>query len=229
MWQVVSRSLVAYLANAAPEAALKLRPDDPRALLKLAERHFKGHVPSAGPPGSDGQLIPFHPTGFGSGPSWRLPAIRLAPAPCASWKLRIDRVKARPSALCRPQRASVHESVAGLGSCKKYDQRDYDAALYFADALLQDRSQALPASCRRWRRENPAAKEKLKAPRQEPALASTVSALPKAVSDALARATAERSRAAALRPKRIFAIISTSSWSTSFTSLPTTRGYSFSA
>ena len=61
VWQVVSRSLVAYLANAAPEAALKLRPDDPRALLKLAERHFQGHAPNAGPPGSDGRLVPVSP------------------------------------------------------------------------------------------------------------------------------------------------------------------------
>src|SRR5262245_6628295 len=37
-WQVTSRSLVSYLAEVAPEVALYLRPDDPVALLNLADR-----------------------------------------------------------------------------------------------------------------------------------------------------------------------------------------------
>lgn len=36
-WQVVTRSLVAYLANAAPQRALSLRSEDPVALLNLAD------------------------------------------------------------------------------------------------------------------------------------------------------------------------------------------------
>src|SRR5262245_28296406 len=39
-WQVISRSFVAYLARNEPEAALKLRPADPQALLRLAETHL---------------------------------------------------------------------------------------------------------------------------------------------------------------------------------------------
>ena len=39
-WLVISKSLVAYLAINAPEVALRLRPDDPEALLSLAEKHL---------------------------------------------------------------------------------------------------------------------------------------------------------------------------------------------
>src|SRR5258705_11301264 len=38
LWLVISRSLVAYLAEAAPETALRLRANDPQALLNLADR-----------------------------------------------------------------------------------------------------------------------------------------------------------------------------------------------
>ena len=37
-WQVLSRSLAAYLATVAPEAALRLRPNEPAALLNLATK-----------------------------------------------------------------------------------------------------------------------------------------------------------------------------------------------
>ena len=55
VWQVISRSLVAYLAINAPEEALRLRSNDPRALLSLAEKRFdlarigEGSKPSAVP------------------------------------------------------------------------------------------------------------------------------------------------------------------------------------
>ena len=38
VWQVISRSLVAYLAAVAPEAALILRPTNPMALVSLADK-----------------------------------------------------------------------------------------------------------------------------------------------------------------------------------------------
>ena len=40
VWQVTTRSLVAYLASSDPEAALTLRSSDPSALLVLAERRL---------------------------------------------------------------------------------------------------------------------------------------------------------------------------------------------
>ena len=42
VWQVISRSLAAYFAERAPEAALTLRASYPKALLHLAETHFEG-------------------------------------------------------------------------------------------------------------------------------------------------------------------------------------------
>ena len=40
VWQVTTRSLVAYLARSDPEAALSLRSTDPAALLVLADRRL---------------------------------------------------------------------------------------------------------------------------------------------------------------------------------------------
>ena len=54
-WQVVSRSLVAYLAHNAPEVALTLSPSDPQALLRVAEenlgvlQHSEALAPSSAP------------------------------------------------------------------------------------------------------------------------------------------------------------------------------------
>jgi hypothetical protein len=45
VWQVISRSLVAYLAERAPEAALTLSATYPRALLNLAEMHLGDDAP----------------------------------------------------------------------------------------------------------------------------------------------------------------------------------------
>jgi hypothetical protein len=41
IWEVISRSLVTYLADAAPEAALRLHSSEPTALLNLADRSLK--------------------------------------------------------------------------------------------------------------------------------------------------------------------------------------------
>jgi hypothetical protein len=58
-WFVVSQSLVAYLANTAPGIAVKLRWDEPRALLNLVEQYLQTDTSSAGPSGSpDGSAAP---------------------------------------------------------------------------------------------------------------------------------------------------------------------------
>ncbi len=41
LWEVVTRSFVAYFANAAPETALAIRASEPRALLTIVERHLR--------------------------------------------------------------------------------------------------------------------------------------------------------------------------------------------
>ena len=52
VWQVITRGLVAYLANAAPETALNLRSTDSKALLALAEQRL-AHIQRRETPSPD--------------------------------------------------------------------------------------------------------------------------------------------------------------------------------
>jgi len=61
-WVVVSQSLVAYLAVAAPGIAVKLRSDEPRALLNLVERQLQADAASAGTRGSADRSTPPAPS-----------------------------------------------------------------------------------------------------------------------------------------------------------------------
>jgi hypothetical protein len=45
VWQVLAHSLVAYLAEAAPDTALGLRSDDPTALINISERKLNLELP----------------------------------------------------------------------------------------------------------------------------------------------------------------------------------------
>jgi hypothetical protein len=60
-WQVVSRSLAAYLATAAPEAALRLRPDEPVALLNLASKKLTLEARSTGAASEKPEPMPSPP------------------------------------------------------------------------------------------------------------------------------------------------------------------------
>jgi hypothetical protein len=62
-WQVLAHSLVAYLAEASPETALSLRPDDPSTLINIADRKLNLEQPSKDAPaartgGETGDRIP---------------------------------------------------------------------------------------------------------------------------------------------------------------------------
>ncbi|HUH84071.1 MAG TPA: hypothetical protein VLX85_05650, partial [Stellaceae bacterium] len=63
-WAVISRSLVAYLADAAPDVALWLRSDQATALLNVAERELdasaKAKAAGAGTPSNDRAGQPAH-------------------------------------------------------------------------------------------------------------------------------------------------------------------------
>jgi tetratricopeptide (TPR) repeat protein len=225
VWQVVSGSLVAFLAGTAPEAALKLRPDDPRALLKLAERHFQANARLMGALVGDGGRQTRGPTGDASVPSGIAASLEksrpayqqtgsiatpMPPNTVQQWAERAlagDPLNARALSLLGlladaqgdgeraerymqlAARASVQESVAAYWLMqRKYEQRDYDAAIYFADTLLRTRTQALPHVVPILARiaENPAANDKLKLllASNPPWRARFFSALPMAVSDA---------------------------------------------
>jgi hypothetical protein len=133
-WLVVSKSLVAFLAANAPQAALWLSPADPPALLTLAET---GLDPAAG-------------TSHEGVRAWAEAA--LAGDPVEPRALRIlgqvahaagDAARAR-ALMEAAARRSVQDSWAAHWLLKDaYDRKDYAAALRYADVLLRTRSQAL--------------------------------------------------------------------------------------
>jgi hypothetical protein len=47
VWQIITRSLVAYLASASPETALALAPSDPETLLNLVDRELTRRLEAA--------------------------------------------------------------------------------------------------------------------------------------------------------------------------------------
>jgi hypothetical protein len=57
VWEIFSRSLVAYLAEVAPEAALAVRASDPTALVNISERRLNLEHPTKDTPTaqSDGE------------------------------------------------------------------------------------------------------------------------------------------------------------------------------
>jgi hypothetical protein len=209
-WLVVSRSLVAYLAANAPEVALGLGSNDPEALLNLAERHLNAVLavedgnklaarPAvAGPPPEKSDTPPTLPASNAMRDQLRIWAeTALISDPVNARALRIlgqlalaDGDEGRAlSYMEAAARRSIQESVAvDWLMHHKHAKKDYAAALYFADALLRTRSQAmgraLPvlASIA----ETPGARgglEKLLAG-NPPWRRAFLSALPRAVSDA---------------------------------------------
>jgi hypothetical protein len=72
VWEVLTRSLVAYLADASPETAIRLRSNDPNALLNLAydrlnrDATLKKIGPVATPPRDDSTPLTIAPKGVQS-------------------------------------------------------------------------------------------------------------------------------------------------------------------
>jgi hypothetical protein len=69
-WLVVSHSLVAYLANVSPKIALWLSPEDPEALVNLADQSLNANTPlfgtNAADQGTQGQEAGGSPSAVGS-------------------------------------------------------------------------------------------------------------------------------------------------------------------
>jgi hypothetical protein len=138
-WLVVSKTLVAFLAVNAPQAALWLSPSDPQALLSLAEARLD---PATGAPRP------------GTGPlvgEWAEAA--LAGDPLDARALRIlgqvadaagEKERAR-TLMQAASRRSVQDSWAAHWLLKDaFDRKQYATALRYADLLLRTRTQALP-------------------------------------------------------------------------------------
>jgi hypothetical protein len=193
-WLVISTSLVAYLADAAPEAALRLSPSDAQALLSLAERRVD---PAKAPlPAMEASQAPTAaPAAVDQVRIWAETA--LASDPINARALRILGGLAQAAGdegraagyMQAAARRWVHESVAVHWLMQRsYRRKDYAAALHFADVLLRTRSQIMPQVLPTLTAiaENPEARgaiEKLLAS-NPPWRRAFLSALPRAVSDA---------------------------------------------
>lgn len=139
IWAIARHSLVAYLANDAPEWALTLRPDDPAARIALADRQFNDpNVAKAG------------------AAKIRSEAARLAPLvrkaliadPLDARGFRLlgqfadaqDNLDAAEKFMREATRLSLGESVATEWMMRRsFEKKNYAAAAYYADAFLRMR------------------------------------------------------------------------------------------
>jgi hypothetical protein len=136
-WLVVAKSLAAFLATPAPQAALWLSPDDPEALLNLADARFDPAAAATEEARAEVR-------------AWAEAA--LAADPVSARALRIlghvahaagDDSHAR-AFMEAAGRRSVQESAALHWLLKDaYDRKDFAAALRYADVLLRTRTPAL--------------------------------------------------------------------------------------
>jgi hypothetical protein len=164
-WLVLSRSFAAYLADAAPQAALWLNPQEPTALLNLADAAINAPQGRAAAP-ADGAAQAAQPAGARAGQprdfsefgmidakaAVDLPAARgwaeaaLKSAPLDARALRIlgqaaaaagkDADAARLMQMAA--RLSLHESVAVYWLLvRSVERKDYKAALTYADVALR--------------------------------------------------------------------------------------------
>src|ERR1700730_638894 len=170
-WLILSRSLVAYLAMAAPEQALFLRSNEPASLLILADRELnstdKDKTKTAGQPGAASkrleQLRKQVETALAADPlNARAYSLlgQLAEAEEAGPKttrlMQLMQMAARHS---------LNETIAVEWMMRNsFENKDYPAAAFYADALLRTHPQlidyALPILGRT--AENKAAKIQLK-------------------------------------------------------------------
>jgi hypothetical protein len=203
---VIRGSLVAFLANSAPEAALWIHASDPQALVNLAERSFD----PARTPAKDAEGTVPEGRSKAVGASGSQPALSAKHSQVGVWAetaLISDSTNARALRILgqlaeaagdkgratnymqAAVRHSIYESTALSWLLQvNYEKKDYGAALYFADALLRTRSQAMPHVLPTLGRlaEDPAAIgdfQKLLAS-NPPWRRRFLSALPRAVSDA---------------------------------------------
>jgi tetratricopeptide (TPR) repeat protein len=129
VWEVTSRTFVAFLANVAPEQALHIRSQQPTALLKLAQANL---------------------IASGDKQARHMAEQALLSDPLNAQALRIlgqiaELSKDRPRAWQFMQaavRRSLNESVAAVWLMyRSAERRDYAAAMHYADVLLRTRPQ----------------------------------------------------------------------------------------
>jgi tetratricopeptide (TPR) repeat protein len=142
VWEVTSRTFAAYLAIAAPEQALVLRPHQSAALLSLADQklgEIAGDAKSSGDLAVVGQLRVLTQAALSDAPL-NARALRilgqlsdLAHDDTQAWKF-----------MAASAHYSMNESpaVAWLAD-KSFEKEDYESALHYADVLLRTRPQLI--------------------------------------------------------------------------------------
>lgn len=155
VWEVITRSFVAYLADVAPETAVKLRPADPAALSRLAEikltrelsaktSDFKAPRDMAVDRGTSLEIA-----------TWAKSAALGDPLDARAFRilgqLAVDASDAAgiERFMQAAVRRSLRENVAVYWLMRRrHDMHDYRAAIRYADALLRTRpelaAQAMP-------------------------------------------------------------------------------------
>ncbi len=207
-WQIVTRSFVAYLAEVAPDAAVQLRPDDPVALLNLAE-DFLTLSQAEQSTQSDrtetrpapGEAVRPLPTPRHAAVAERMPRFMSERAlrgdPLNSRGLRMlgqiaDAEADEPQALRFMQaaaRRSLGESTALYWLMRRsYSDNDFVPAAYYADVLLRTRPQAMtylmPALVKMAERKDAAGAIKTLLATNPPWRPKFFEALPRSISDA---------------------------------------------
>jgi hypothetical protein len=197
-WLVISTSLVAFLAVGAPRAALWLRTGDPEALSNLVEGSIEPAATADASRQAGAGEEPQASAGFAPQEDVRTWAeTALANDPLNARVLRNlgrlahaagDEARAR-SFMQAAARRSVHEGWALDWLLRdSYERKDYDAALYYSDALLRTNARVMPRVLPILGRiaEDLKANDRLDAvlAGNPPWRAAFLSALPRAVSDA---------------------------------------------
>jgi hypothetical protein len=154
VWQVVTRSLVAYLAEVAPETALHLQPTDPTALVHLAEKQLGLKLAAVGK--AEASKADTQELGAESDANAQISQLAeqaLLNDPLNARALRIlgqlaaevvDEERAE-KLMDAAVRRSLRQSVAVYWLMRKsYERQDYGAAIRYADTLLRTRPQVMP-------------------------------------------------------------------------------------
>jgi hypothetical protein len=154
IWEVTTRGLASYLAESNPEASLRLRADNPTAVLNLIQTKLAEAQRKARKQSSQGdQSSSFYPAGLdatGAAQIRRWVEAVFRNDPLSSEALRVlgqlsdgtaDKNQTR-RLMQAAVRRSLRESIAVYYMMQdSYIRRDYGAALRYADVLLRTRPQ----------------------------------------------------------------------------------------
>lgn len=157
-WLIVSKGIVAYLASAAPEYAIRISSSNPTALLNLAEQALDAKDPSDVTSVEKGDMLTgLSKAAAGSSQAsderviaWAQTALMNEPFNSRAYRIlgeiadRSGDVQLATKLMSAAARHSLHESKAVYWlMLKAFQQGDYRTATYYADVLMRTQEQAL--------------------------------------------------------------------------------------